>query len=152
MDPVQELANRLLQAVESGSAPDLMDLLTQILQQSPKELNRRGGERLELLQGIALQMRLDLHAMLAHIYHRLEATRAYLELVRHLAGEGSAAAAKPAEPATPAKPARSDTPAAQATRPHPAAPVLAWPGDKVNRRGEAQDGENLPSSMPTAIG
>lgn len=90
--PAETWARELLSAVDTGSAPELMDLLAAIIRVEPAVLGmeRRERERMELLQGIALQMRLDLHGMLIHIYQRLEASRTYLDVVRHLAGESLA--------------------------------------------------------------
>ncbi|MCW5964529.1 MAG: hypothetical protein KIT83_10870 [Bryobacterales bacterium] len=92
----EKWARELLTAVESGCASELMDLLAEIIRVEPQVggMERRERERMELLQGIALQMRLDLHAMLVHIYQRLEASRTYLDVVRHLAGESSAESAE----------------------------------------------------------
>ncbi len=137
VDAVGDLANRLLGAVESGSAPELMDLLTHIIQQPPGEPGGRAGEQLELLQGIALQMRLDLHAMLLHIYHRLEATRAYLDLVRHLA----------------AREADAPVPISVADRaPYAGGQVIAWPGRSEYTQGDGPNDDNLPDCGATANG
>ncbi|MCZ2157658.1 MAG: hypothetical protein LC114_27805 [Bryobacterales bacterium] len=86
------LAAELLDAVECGSTATLLEVLSSIARidtGSCGESNVVGCmecERLELLRAIALQLRLDLHAMLMHIYQRLEASRAYLDMVRNLAG------------------------------------------------------------------
>ncbi len=86
---VGELSRELLQTVDEGSAPELLDLLSRIVSTDGDTLRgaTRDRERLELLQSIAMRLRLDLHSMLAQIYQRLEAARAYVGVVRHLAGE-----------------------------------------------------------------
>ena len=86
---VTELSRELLQSVEEGSAPELLNLLSRIVSTNAQSVEgtTRDRERLELLQGIAMRLRLDLHSMLAQIYQRLEAARAYVSVIRHLAGE-----------------------------------------------------------------
>lgn len=123
-------ARELLAAVDTGSAPELMDLLAAIIRAEPavQGMERRERERMELLQGIALQMRLDLHGMLIHIYQRLEASRTYLDVVRHLAGESFA---QP-EPA-----------------PVDETHVLEWPTSTMPRRKGPKRDSKL-SAMPAA--
>lgn len=86
---VATLSRELLQSVEEGSARELLTLLTRIVNTNAQqaESTPQDRERLELLQSIAMRLRLDLHSMLAQIYQRLEAARAYVSVVRHLAGE-----------------------------------------------------------------
>lgn|GEM_PF-2144898 len=96
---MQTLARELLQAVDQASATELLELLTRIIRTSPGDAGSRepiapnsagngsqSTERLELLQSIAMRLRIDLHSMLMQIYQRLEAARSYLGVVRHLAG------------------------------------------------------------------
>jgi len=116
----QQWARQLLVAVDKASAPELMDLLATIIQASPSP-ERRERERMELLQGIALKMRLDLHAMLMHIYQRLEASRTYLDVVRHLADEG------PQDAPPRCHEVRDEERPEAATACPPNAPVLSWP-------------------------
>lgn len=82
------LAAELLDAVEDGSSSGLLEALSRIALTDPAggDASESEREKLELLRTIAVQMRLDLHAMLMHIYQRLEASRSYLAVVRHLAG------------------------------------------------------------------
>lgn len=88
------LAAQLLDAVDSGSSAALLEALSRI---ALIDLNAPIGEevdvrddlereKLELLRALAVQMRLDLHAMLMHICQRIEASRGYLEVARQLAG------------------------------------------------------------------
>jgi hypothetical protein len=84
----------MLDAVDSGSSAALLDALSRIAlidigtatmgEIYPCDNTER--EKLELLRALAVQMRLDLHAMLMHICQRIEASRGYLEVARHLAG------------------------------------------------------------------
>jgi hypothetical protein len=93
---VSLLAGELLDAVDSGSSAELLEALSRIALMDVgaaewKEpgigaLSPEERERLELLRALAVQLRLDLHAMLMHIYQRIESSRGYLEVVRHLAG------------------------------------------------------------------
>jgi hypothetical protein len=99
-DIASTLAGQLLDAVDQGSSARLLEVLSHIAQfdlaqeqarqdeQVPSEasLSPQEWERLELLRALAVQLRLDLHAMLMHIYQRVEASRGYLDVVRHLAG------------------------------------------------------------------
>jgi hypothetical protein len=82
------LAAELLDAVDDGSSSGLLEALSRIAltDLTGSEANESEREKLELLRTIAVQMRVDLHAMLMHIYQRLEASRSYLTVVRHLAG------------------------------------------------------------------
>ncbi|MCC7340442.1 MAG: hypothetical protein IT170_05090 [Bryobacterales bacterium] len=88
------LAAELLDAVDSGSSAALLGVLSRIARMDLGIGNAKGMdaaddaelERLELLRAIAVQMRLDLHAMLMHIYQRIETSRSYLDIARHLAG------------------------------------------------------------------
>lgn len=88
------LAAELLDAVDSGSSAALLETLSRITLLDPdlEVLGEANGddhverEKLELLRALAVQMRLDLHAMLMHIYQRIEASRGYLDIARHLAG------------------------------------------------------------------
>ncbi|MDZ7639558.1 MAG: hypothetical protein U5J83_15085 [Bryobacterales bacterium] len=88
------LAGELLDAVESGCSASLLEALSRIAlidtggfapAHGPAE-DAAEREKLELLRSLAVQMRLDLHAMLMHIYQRIEASRGYLEVARHIAG------------------------------------------------------------------
>ncbi|MCC6263503.1 MAG: hypothetical protein IT169_08000 [Bryobacterales bacterium] len=93
-DAAGRLAAELLDAVDSGSSASLLEVLSRIALMDPgigkpDEVNTADDgefEKLELLRAIAVQMRLDLHAMLMHIYQRIEASRSYLDIARHLAG------------------------------------------------------------------
>ena len=90
----RQLAATLLDAVDSGSSSALLDVLSKIalIDVKQADLGERSAdagaehEKLELLRALAIQMRLDLHAMLMHIYQRIEASRGYLDIARHLAG------------------------------------------------------------------
>ena len=88
----RRLAAELLDAVDSGSSADLLEILSRIafVDAETVELGETDAgverEKLELLRALAVQMRLDLHAMLMHIYQRIEASRGYLDIARHLAG------------------------------------------------------------------
>jgi hypothetical protein len=93
---VSLLAGELLDAVDSGSSAHLLEALSRIAlidlgapewsEPGAGALSAEERERLELLRALAVQLRLDLHAMLMHIYQRIEASRGYLDVVRHLAG------------------------------------------------------------------
>lgn len=88
------LAGEMLDAVDSGCSAALLDALSRIAlidtgAATRGEIDTRDNmerEKLELLRALAVQMRLDLHAMLMHICQRIEASRGYLEVARHLAG------------------------------------------------------------------
>lgn len=87
------LAAELLDAVDSGSPAVLLDTLSRIAlvdigldAAEGRPANCLEWERLELLRAIAVQLRLDLHAMLMHIHQRVEASRGYLDVARRLAG------------------------------------------------------------------
>lgn len=93
---VSLLAGELLDAVDSGSSAELLEALSRIAlmdvgaaewkEPGTGALSPEERERLELLRALAVQLRLDLHAMLMHIYQRIESSRGYLDVVRHLAG------------------------------------------------------------------
>lgn len=95
------LAGELLDAVDSGSSAALLEALSRIALLDPdlEVLGETSGndhverEKLEILRALAVQMRLDLHAMLMHIYQRIEASRGYLDIARHLAGRAPGAGA-----------------------------------------------------------
>ncbi|MCL4782547.1 MAG: hypothetical protein KJZ70_05890 [Bryobacterales bacterium] len=88
----RRLATELLDAVDSGSSAALLEILSRIafVDAETADLGETDAgeerEKLELLRALAVQMRLDLHSMLMHIYQRIEASRGYLEIARHLAG------------------------------------------------------------------
>ncbi len=127
-DVTEQYARELLEAVDSGSAPELMELLAKIIRVEPQavQYERRERERLELLQGIALRMRMDLHAMLMHIYQRLEASRTYLDVVRHLAG---------------------DSPEGVSVNlPEERQHVIPWPTSRPSASLPGRAGRNLPAS------
>lgn len=88
----RRLAAELLDAVDSGSSAALLEILSRIAFVDAETAdvgeadNGAEREKLELLRALAVQMRLDLHAMLMHICQRIEASRGYLDIARHLAG------------------------------------------------------------------